>query len=252
MPKANLVGKEFGKLTVIEFAGVNNHNKSLWKCSCECGGETIATTGNLNSGNSKSCGCEKHRGNRRTHGMADSRIYNIWSRMKARCLNENDAHYSDYGGRGISVNKEWINSFTKFYEWSIDNGYTDELTIDRIDVNGNYEPSNCRWITIGEQQKNKRNNIHIDINGIEMIASEWASISEAKSQTILSRVRKGWSGKDLIVEDARRKYDKELIVKALDEKNKTGLSLKKIADKYGINYYTLWNHYNKKSGVDCV
>lgn len=251
MSKTNLIGQKFGMLTVYEFAGKNKHNKFLWKCTCECGGETVVTTGNLNSGNSKSCGCEKYKGNRRTHGMSDSRIYTIWSSMKGRCLNEKDAHYSDYGGRGITINEEWVNSFAKFYEWSVENGYTDDLTIDRINVNGNYEQSNCRWITIEEQQKNKRNNIHIDINGVEMIASEWARISNTNHQTIFSRIKKGWSGEDLIVEDARRRYDKELISKALDEKNKTGLSLKKIADKYEINYWTLWNYY-KKSGVDCL
>ena len=153
-------GKRFGRLAVIENKIINHRGYSI--CKCDCG--KIATIRNdaLKSGVTKSCGCitkeiAKSGKNRRKHGLHNTRLHRIWGAMKTRCCNENFKRFSDYGGRGITVCDEWKNDFMSFYKWSIENGYSDKLTIDRINVNGNYEPSNCRWATVAEQNKNKRN-----------------------------------------------------------------------------------------------
>jgi hypothetical protein len=112
----------------------------------------------------------------KTHGMRRTRLYNIWTQMNQRCVNQNLEHYDNYGGRGISVCDEW-KKFEVFAEWAKKNGYKDGLTIDRMDVNGNYEPDNCKWSTDVEQQRNKRNNRHITINSQTKTIAEWAEIS---------------------------------------------------------------------------
>lgn len=144
-------GMRFGHLTVVERAGTKNSH-SMWRCVCDCGGSTIVDGGSLHKGYTRSCGCRRGM----THGKRNTRIYRIWADMKARCFREKCRSFKHYGARGITVCDEWMNDFQSFYDWSMANGYRDDLTIDRIDCNGNYEPSNCRWISIQDQQKNKR------------------------------------------------------------------------------------------------
>lgn len=157
----DLTGRKFGKLTVVEFKGSNNKTGALWLCKCECGNEKIITSRNLLSGVTKSCGClSKEKPNHTTHGLCYTRLHGVWASMKSRCYNPNNKRYKNYGGRGIKVCDEW-QEFRPFYNWAIANGYDEnaprgQYTIDRIDVNGDYEPHNCRWITIEEQQKNKQ------------------------------------------------------------------------------------------------
>lgn len=109
------------------------------------------------------------------HGLRHDPLYGVWANMKNRCYNKNDPHYERWGGRGITVCKEWKNNFKSFYDWAVANGYRKGLTLDRIDNNGNYEPSNCRWSTIKEQNRNKRNVKFIEYNGKSQLLEEWAN-----------------------------------------------------------------------------
>lgn len=199
----DLTRNKFGRLTAIKPNGKNKYGHVLWLCRCECGNEKTINANSLTSGKTKSCGClntEKHKThpNRKTHGMTGTRLNRIWKRMKSRCTNEKLKDYPLYGGRGISVCDEWKNSFQAFYDWSMSHGYSDELTIDRIDVNGNYEPSNCRWITVKEQNNNRRNNRLININGEIKTASQWIECTKINRTEFYNRLRNGKTGYDLI------------------------------------------------------
>jgi len=190
----DLTGMTFGKLTVIERAP-NRGRTVMWRCSCSCGKETITTAEGLKGGTVKSCGCLRAEANRRRtrHGMSKSKLWDVWESMKSRCYNPNSTSYYNYGGRGISICSEWLNSFESFYSWAIDSGYHEGLSIDRIDVNGNYEPANCRWATDKEQGNNKRNSVWITHNGETHTISEWGDILGISVHTLYSRIfQHGW------------------------------------------------------------
>jgi hypothetical protein len=144
---------------------------------------------------------QKHRGNK-THGMSRTRIYRIWSGMKGRCCRPSSSGYNDYGGRGITICDEWKNDFTSFYSWAIENGYNDSLSIDRIDVNGNYEPNNCRWATQHEQRINQRQ-ISITYNGETKSLLEWALKTGISYEVLNYRVRSGWKPKEILTTPAK-------------------------------------------------
>ncbi len=158
----NLTGQKFGRLTAICPVAKNNHNAVLWLCDCECGLDAIVEGRSLTNGLTRSCGClnqEAHqlRPNRTNHGKAGTRLYRIWKKMKSRCHNPKDSDYQKYyGSRGITVCNEWSHNFQAFYDWAITNGYSDELSIDRIDNDKGYSPDNCRWATAEEQRHNQR------------------------------------------------------------------------------------------------
>lgn len=168
---ADFTGRRFGKLEVI---GKAPKGRSWWVCKCDCGNVVTFIASKMVS--YKSCGCgekynREHLGeNNRTHGRTESRLYRIWCKMKERCYNPNIEHYPQYGGRGITICDQWRNSFENFQKWAYSAGYDDNSTgrqqsLDRIDVNGNYEPSNCRWITHQEQMRNTRRTVYIEYNG---------------------------------------------------------------------------------------
>lgn len=172
MPKfKNLTGIKFNRVTVLSRAESTvccGKKVTRWTCLCDCGNTFITESHSLLRGRTKSCGClnsevQKETAHTRAlkHGESDTRIYHIWAHMKQRCENPNVERFPCYGGRGISVCDKWKKSFEAFRDWAVSHGYRDDLTIDRIDVNGNYCPENCRWATWKEQAMNKRCNSHV-------------------------------------------------------------------------------------------
>jgi len=180
--RKDLTGMTFGNLTVIEYAYSKKY--AYWKCRCKCGEETFVRSSHLIAGAVKSCGCVNSEIGKRTvksaqnanrkHDESKSRLHVIWTNMKQRCGNSKNAGYKDYGGRGIKICHEWENCYIAFRDWALTNGYREDLTIDRIDNNGNYEPSNCRWANKEIQSNNQRRNINITYKNEIKTASEWA------------------------------------------------------------------------------
>ena len=142
------------------------------------------------------------------HGMSNTRLYRAWDSMKSRCYRKTSASYSRYGGRGITICDTWRNSFEAFRDWALANGYADNLSLDRIDCDGNYEPSNCRWVTMKEQENNKRNNKLIEFKGVVLTQSEWCDVLEIPPHVMQNRFRRGWSVERAFTTEVR-KYDKD-------------------------------------------
>lgn len=210
----DMTGKKFGRLTVLERTGLDGSRRVVWRCRCECGNETNVTGTLLRRGVTKSCGCIRNemiaeigRQSSTKHGMADTRLYSEWRTMKTRCSNPRNHKYESYGARGITVCPEWSESFEAFRDWAFANGYRDDLTIDRIDGNGNYEPSNCRWATQKEQQNNRCNNRMLTYNGKTQTLQQWAEEIGMKSRTLQMRLRRGWTDEEAITKPVRGAFD---------------------------------------------
>lgn len=204
----DLSGMEFGDLTVIERCGTRNGN-AMWVCWCRCGNYTRVSASSLMSGRTRSCGCLRVHRNRQlflTHGGAmfgeKERLYSIWCSMKYRCEVETSSAFADYGGRGIRVCDEW-HSYEKFRSWALQNGYSDMLSIDRIDVNKNYEPNNCRWADKGLQANNRRSNVVLEYGGECHTVTEWGKIMGINPSTIRARLKRGWPVEDSITKPKR-------------------------------------------------
>ena len=189
----DLIGKRFGRLTVLEIASKDKWGHYKWLCKCDCGNSIIVRGDNLKSNITASCGClNKDLVKKRMtiHGKVKSVEYKCWSGIKARCLNENYPKYKNYGGRGITVCERWL-KFENFYK---DMGERQErLSLDRIDNNKGYCKENCRWATYTQQNRNKRNNKMITYKGETMCVIEWAEKLDIKYNTLLSRLYKRWS-----------------------------------------------------------
>lgn len=188
----DLTGKKFGMLTVIGLQDTNSR-KTYWVCQCDCGNIKVVRSDSLQSGAIRSCGCMKKAQEKinltkhHSHKMSGTRIYHIWRGMKDRCYNVHSPSYYRWGGRGITICDEWKDNFSAFYSWAMENGYSENLTIDRIDNNGNYEPSNCRWATMEEQSRNRQSNVVIQIGNSKRTLKEWCEIFELEYGTILER-----------------------------------------------------------------
>lgn len=203
----DLTGKKFGKLEVI---GVHDtgSRKTYYVCQCDCGNVKVVRADALISGATKSCGCIKKEQDKTNltanhkHKMSGTRIYETWQDMKRRCYNKQNARYDRYGGRGITVCDEWLKNFQSFYDWAISNGYSDDLTIDRIDNDGNYEPSNCRWSTAKEQCNNRGSNINITIGNATKSLMCWCEIFNVDYKKVYARYkRNGYEGIDRLFND---------------------------------------------------
>lgn len=200
----DLTGQRFGRLVVKERAA-NIGRQTAWLCICDCGKEKVVQGWNLKSGQCSSCGCyasevwaTKCRKIATTHGQSYTRLYTTWIGMKQRCYYTKHKHFQDYGGRGITVCDEWKNDFEAFYEWAMGNGYSDTLTIDRIDVNGCYSPTNCRWVTYKTQNSNTRANRLLTLNGETHTLSEWSSLTGIPRSTITNRIKRGKTTKEAL------------------------------------------------------
>ena len=189
-------GDRFGRWTVIEeVEGIRyspNTRIRRFLCVCDCGTERVVRYDYLKNGKSKSCGCllSEINKSRRTYeeGIVNSRLYHIWWSMKQRCYYPKHINYNIYGGKGVTMCQEWLDDFMTFYNWALANGYSEELTIDRIDSNGNYEPSNCRWATYKEQANNTCKATKITYKGITHTINEWADIVGIKAANLRHRI----------------------------------------------------------------
>lgn len=187
----DITGNKYGRLTVLGLDSVRDRS-SYWLCLCECGNEKIVRNDCLKSGNTQSCGCLNREPREVIHGLARTRLYRIYHAMKQRCYNSNANRYDRYGGRGILICAEWLNDFQTFAEWAISNGYADGLTIDRINNDGNYEPSNCRWVTQRVQMRNTSRNTIIEYNGERRILTDWCELYGVDTATAVQRIARGW------------------------------------------------------------
>lgn len=221
------IGKKFGKLTVIEPVRVvsnNGNSQWFWKIKCDCGNETIAKPYGLIKGMQVSCGCYRKSGGQvqRLHSESHTPLHNIWCGMNNRC-NPNHKNCKGYGDRGIQVCEEW-HDYTKFAKWARSNGYKEGLTIERIDVNGNYCPENCKWIEKEKQARNRRTTFWVDFQGKRMSLAEAAEIAGLPYKEVHFRIKHGWS-----VEDA------------LNTPLKEPSDLAKKCRERGLNYNRVYN-----------
>jgi len=250
--RLDLVGQRFGKLTVVEYAGTKtykNGNKfSQWLCKCDCGGTKIALGVNLKKGTTLSCGCLiKEAANSRKprkpkHGFKGERLYGIWKGMKRRC-SSSDKHY---GGRGVRVCEEWEKDYTVFREWALKSGYDcnakrGECTLDRIDVNGDYCPENCRWVNQTIQMNNTRVNKKVTFNGMIKTLYEWSKVIGINHRLLYSRIFiyhmdvEDAFTKTVGADNTRFKSRYRLVEYDGQEK-----SIIEWAELYGMNPDTLW------------
>ena len=195
----NLTGEKFGRLTII---GVSrkvesgNRERYYWRCKCDCGNEKEVRTDCLTSGLVKSCGCLKKDQDKinltkyHKHKLSHTKLWDTYYGMKSRCYDKTDKRYSDYGGRGIELCPEWLENFENFVSWSLENGFDDNLQIDRIDNDSGYSPQNCRWISIKENCRNRRSNVMIEYQGKMITLVELSEILNIPYKTAYSKYRK--------------------------------------------------------------
>lgn len=248
----NLVGMTFGRLTVTAKAESNKHGAAMWRCACSCGREHVAMGSLLQRGEVKSCGCLKGStpAPNRTHNMSDSPLYRVWATMRNRCNNPNVKGYKLYGGRGIKVCDRW-ESFENFLS-DMGPRPSDLHSIDRINVDGDYGPSNCRWATQPEQASNKRNSRYLTANGETQTMAEWARRLGCNPAAILARLASGMSEAEAVTKpvpdrpNSRLTPAEALAIRA----TYPNLSAQKLADLYGVSKKTTLNVIHGKTFAD--
>jgi len=215
-----MIGRRFGRYVVVAESEQRTKSGTIkYVCKCDCGNTRTISGSLLRNGESKSCGCYNRDLIKKDNPKYKRKLYFVYRSMLDRCNNPNCKSYNNYGGRGISVSQKW-DTYEKFEEWCLNNGYEQGLWLDRIDNNGNYSPDNCRFITPKEQQNNKRTNVNVTIGGITMTIKQWSEKSGIGFATIERRIECGWKEDDLL-KPVNKKYSHS-------EAIKNGLHMKKI------------------------
>lgn len=191
-------GDIFTSLTVLRESSPHR-----FECRCKCGNVCIVSRTNLHTGHKKSCGCLQKEDTKKrltTHGQTGTPLFKTWMRMKARCYSPSHNSYKNYGGRGIEICPKWKDDFQSFVYWAVAAGYKPELSIERINVNGNYEPANCRWATLKEQKNNTRRTHRIQAFGETKTITEWSKDDRCKANlnTLYYRMKTGWDAESAI------------------------------------------------------
>lgn len=196
-PVLDLTDQQFGRLRAVRLDGKKGCH-AAWLCECQCGQTVRVTSSNLRSGTTQSCGCLNRervsvalKQSSTIHGMRYTRVYNVWLNMKQRCTNPNNDHFPAYGGRGITVCQRWMESFEAFYE-DMGDPPSDDHTIDRKNVHGSYEPSNCRWATREMQTSNTQRSVMLTYMDKTQTAKQWAIELGIPPRTVARRARSGW------------------------------------------------------------
>lgn len=211
----DIIGKKFNRLTVLEFVGTDKYGNTKFLCECDCGNRKVLLGSKVKGGRTKSCGClhsETARNNTKKHLSSHTKLYSVYAHILSRCFCKTNKNYHNYGGRGITVCEEWADKekgFDKFKEWAYQNGYDENAkfgncTIDRINNDGNYEPSNCRWVDIKTQANNKRQNHLITFNGKMQNVTQWATELGFTNSTLFNRIRKGWSVEETLTTSVKK------------------------------------------------
>lgn len=213
MRAVDLTGQRYGRLVCVKRVENDHKGFTRWLCQCDCGNTHIVKTGDLRSGHVKSCGCITDE-RTYTHGRTHERLYRVWLLMKRRCYKKDYENYHYYGGRGIRVCDEWIHEYENFRSWAYANGYDESLpgyecTLDRIDVNGNYEPSNCRWVNMYVQANNTRRNRYITLNGETKTLIQWSRETGISRSAIHKRFKRGCTPEQALSPIRRRGWYKE-------------------------------------------
>lgn len=242
----DISNKRFGRLVAVNPQRING--RLFWKCQCDCGNITTVRQYSLLNGNTKSCGCySKEVTMKRTykHGMTRTKLYSTWNEIKQRCNNKNSLSYKYYGAKGISICPEWTD-YRNFYNWAIETGYKEDLTIERIDVSKDYCPNNCKWIPLSEQSKNKSNTIYIEYNGETKSLCDWASLIGVSRRTLYSRIKKKhWPIERALTQSKRNREH------FLTYNNKT-MSVTEWAKELGIKRSTLFGRIRKGWSVERI
>lgn len=199
-PRKDITGNRFGSLVCVRYVGNTRNHDSLYLCLCDCGQESTVRRNDLMSNRTKSCGCGQ---GKFTHGLSrrengkKQKLYSVWIAMRDRCNNSGNKNYHNYGGRGISVCKEW-GDYAFFHSWAVANGYKEGMSIERKDNDGNYDMDNCTWLPKNKQQLNTRKVKYLTLDGETHSRREWSNITGIKKDTIRGRIRKGWSVEDIL------------------------------------------------------
>lgn len=262
--RENLIGQKFGRLKVISLNEERSNRKSYWVCQCDCGNVKTVRSDSLKNGSIQSCGClhkeqaiinisKNHK-----HKESKTRLYTIFQGMKDRCYNSNSKIYINYGGRGITICDDWLENYECFRDWAINNGYSDNLSIDRIDVNGNYEPSNCRWADNKTQCRNRRSNIIVQYNNKKITLIELSEITGIDYNVLSSRYERGDRDDRLIrnINEDNHRYGSYNGMAIINEDiakeiryllNNTDIKQSEIAKKYNVSKYLVYDIKRNKT-----